>query len=92
MAVKYPATISIADLVKQIKRVSSHFVNETLQPDTHGFKGQGFYGAFTVSRDDVSQIIAYVKRQKEHHAVGELVLEWEEEFEVVKDNSEAPST
>lgn len=87
LAVKYPATISVADLVKQIKGVSSHFVNETLQPDGHGFKWQGSYAALTVSRDDVSRVVAYVKRQKEHHAEDKLVPEWEQTFEEVHEAS-----
>ena len=37
---QYPTTITIADLVKQMKGVSSHFVNETLCPPFH-FKWQG---------------------------------------------------
>jgi len=88
LAVKYPATVSVAELVKQVKGVSSHFVNETLQPETHGFKWQGSYGAFTISRDDVDRVVAYIRRQKEHHAEGGLVPEWEEAFE----EAEAPST
>lgn len=31
LLVKYPATISISDLVKQLKGVSSHFVNKVLE-------------------------------------------------------------
>jgi len=78
--VKIPTTITIANLMKQVKGVSSHFVNETLQPETK-FKWQGSYGAFTVSRWDLDKIIAYVKRQKEHHQLGELYPEWEEAYE-----------
>jgi len=78
--VSFPTTITIADLVKQIKGVSSHFVNETIQP-TFQFKWQGGYGAFTVSRWDTERIITYIKRQKEHHRTGGLVQEFEETFE-----------
>ena len=78
--VKIPATLTIANLLKQIKGISSHFVNETLQPPTK-FKWQGHYGAFTVSRWDVSKIKTYIKRQKEHHRIGELVDEFEASFE-----------
>ncbi|MDW8101156.1 MAG: transposase [Anaerolineae bacterium] len=51
LVVSFPSTIAIADLVKQVKGVSSHFVNETLEPEPQ-FKWQGSYGAFTVSRWD----------------------------------------
>ena len=78
--VQIPTTITIANLLKQIKGVSSHFVNETLRPATK-FKWQGHYGAFTVSRWDVSKIKAYIKRQKEHHRSDNLVTEFETSFE-----------
>ena len=80
LLVSFPTTITIADLVKQVKGVSSHFINETLQPASQ-FKWQGSYSAFTVSRWDVDKIKQYVKRQKEHHATGELMPEFEETFE-----------
>ena len=86
LAVSFPTTITIADLVKQVKGVSSHFVNETLKPDFE-FKWQGSYGAFTVSRWDVDKVINYIKRQKEHHQLGELYPEWEEAFEDVESDS-----
>ena len=83
LLVSFPTTITIADLVKQVKGVSSHFINETLQPASQ-FKWQGSYGAFTVSRWDVDKIIEYIKRQKEHHTTGELVQEFEEAFEEIE--------
>jgi REP element-mobilizing transposase RayT len=64
--VSFPTTIAIANLVKQVKGVSSNFVNDTLKPDVQ-FKWQGSYGAFTVSRWDVDKIANYVRKQKEHH-------------------------
>ncbi len=84
LALKYPATVSVAELMKQVKGVSSHFVNETLQPETHGFKWQGSYGAFTVSREAVDRVVGYVRHQKERHGEGKLVAEWEEASEEVE--------
>jgi putative transposase len=78
-----PTTITIAGLVKQLKGVSSHFVNEALRPEMP-FKWQGSYGAFTVSRWDVDRVVAYVKRQKQHHAAADLLPEWEETFEEIQ--------
>ena len=80
LVVSIPTTITIAELVKQVKGVSSHFVNEVLGPETK-FKWQGHYGAFTVSRWDVDKIVNYVKGQKEHHRLGDFFPEWEESFE-----------
>lgn len=79
--VKIPATITVANLLKQLKGVSSHFVNETLRPPFK-FKWQDNYGAFTVSRWDVDKIKGYIKRQKEHHRSGDLVKGLEASFEV----------
>jgi putative transposase len=77
-----PTTVTIADLVKQLKGASSHFYNDVLQPEMP-FKWQASYGAFTVSRWDVDKIVAYVKNQKQHHADAMLLPEWEETFEEV---------
>ena len=82
LLVTIPATTTIANLLKQVKGVSSHFVNETLKPPTQ-FKWQGGYGAFTVSRWDVEKIKEYIRRQKEHHRTGDLVPEIEGTFEEV---------
>jgi putative transposase len=77
-----PSTISVAELVKQLKGVSSHFANEVLHPEMP-FKWQGSYGAFTVSRWDVDRVVGYVEHQKQHHADDHLLGEWEETFEEV---------
>jgi REP element-mobilizing transposase RayT len=82
LLVSFPTTITIANLVKQVKGVSSRFVDDELAPATP-FKWQGFYGAFTVSRWDVDKVKNYIKRQKEHHAANDLWPEWEEMFEEV---------
>jgi putative transposase len=78
--VSLPTTVTIAELVKQLKGVSSRFVNETVQPDFL-FKWQGFYGAFSVSRWDVDRVVGYVNRQREHHSANELMPEWEQASE-----------
>ena len=67
-----PTTISIADLVQRLKGTSAHFVNEQLHP-APPVRWQGSYGAYTVSRRDVTRLAEYVKRQPEHHAAGTLV-------------------
>ncbi len=81
--VRIPSTVAIAELVKQLKGVSSRFVNETLDP-ARSFKWQGFYGAFSVSRWDVEKIQTYVQRQKEHHETSTLIPELESVSEEVK--------
>jgi len=83
LLVRIPSTLAVAKLVKQLKGVSSHFVNHTLKPDQL-FKWQGFYGAFSVSRWDVEQIVAYIQRQKEHHKIGTLLAELETVSEEIR--------
>jgi putative transposase len=75
-----PGTVTIADLVKQVKGVSAHFVNNELN-SAGQFKWQGSYGALTVSRWDVDQIVTYVNRQREHHSAGDLRQDLEQTFE-----------
>ena len=64
-----PTCCSVAELVKHLKGVSSHFVNDTLQPSSL-FKWQASYSVFSVSRWDVDKVRAYVENQKEHHRRG----------------------
>ncbi len=82
-----PPTATIADLVKNLKGSSSHFVNEVLRPELP-FKWQGSYGAFTVSRWDLEQVVGYVKNQKQHHAASTLLQEWEETHQEVATEGE----
>ena len=82
LVVQIPATVAMADLIKQIKGASSRFVNEVVRPEAV-FKWQGSYGAFSVSRWDLERITRYVQGQKEHHQAGELFPEWEACFEEI---------
>ncbi len=75
LLMRLPATLSVSELVKQVKGTSSRFANEVLLPGR--FKWQGHYGAQSVSPQDVEMVKAYVKRQKEHHSVDELLPELE---------------
>jgi putative transposase len=80
LVMRLPATISIADLVKQIKGGSSRFINETLRPETL-FRWQGSYGAFTVGLSEIDRVVEYVKHQKQHHVAAELWPEYEAAYE-----------
>ena len=70
------STVSVADFVQRVKGSSSLWVNEQITPATH-FKWQGSYGAFSVSREDVPQIISYIKSQERHHADGTTLIGYE---------------
>ena len=79
LVISLPTTVTIAELVKQVKGVSSHLANAGTAHRAQ-FKWQGYYGAFTISRWDLDRIVRYVQRQSEHHARGDLQPEWEVTF------------
>ena len=57
---------SIAEVVKQIKGSSSHFINQSnLIADK--FSWQTGYAAYSVSESTVEKVFQYIKNQKEHH-------------------------
>ncbi len=75
--IRLHTTVAVAVLLKEVKGASSHLVTHRVTPELF-FKWQGAYGAFTVSKDGVPTVKAYVDRQKEHHAQNDLWAEWEQ--------------
>lgn len=58
-------TCTIADFIKEVKRVSNGWMKETAGvPD---FSWQNGYGCFSVSENRVDGVIAYIQNQAEHH-------------------------
>lgn len=57
---------SIADVVKQIKGSSSHFINQQ-NFIAQKFAWQNGYAAFSVSDSGVEKVFNYIKNQKQHH-------------------------
>ena len=82
LVVSIPSAVSVAELAKQVKGVSSHFINEVIFPDSQ-FKWQGSYGAFSAGRDGLDALVQYIKNQTKHHAEQTLWAEWEETYEEV---------
>jgi REP element-mobilizing transposase RayT len=62
--VGFRPSVSISDLVRNIKSVSSKFINE--QKMLH-FQWQDGYGAFTCSHSQLTVISDYINNQPEHH-------------------------
>lgn len=72
---------SIADVIKQIKGSSSHFVNENkLIPEK--FSWQTGYAAFSVSESVVEKVYQYIKNQKQHHQKKTSQQEYDEFLKV----------
>lgn len=69
LACTLPVTLSIAAAMQQLKGSSSHFVNHLEQLD-QTFQWQEGYGVLTFAKQDLPRIVAYINRQKEHHANG----------------------
>jgi len=57
---------SIAEVVKQIKGSSSHFVNQN-NLISEKFAWQTGYAAYSVSESGVEKVFEYIKNQKRHH-------------------------
>jgi putative transposase len=72
----FTSTVTISELMKQIKGSSSHFINHEIKPDNF-FKWQGGYGAFTVSHNSLDPLVQYIKNQEQHHRQKSLVPDWE---------------
>jgi len=63
---RFGRTITQADWVKELKRVSNLWLKE--QGRTYAdFKWQAGYSAFSVSQSNLSRVKAYIANQDEHH-------------------------
>ncbi|MBL8811298.1 MAG: IS200/IS605 family transposase [Planctomycetaceae bacterium] len=60
------ATFAVADVVRDIKANSSHWMNE-LTEIKKPFEWQKGYGAFTVSYSRIPNVRTYIQNQEEHH-------------------------
>ena len=59
-------TCCLSDLVREVKKASTVFVNERKFAKIH-FQWQNGYGAFSYSQSAMSNVIRYIERQKQHH-------------------------
>ena len=71
-------TVSIAHLVKELKRESSQWVKERF-PTLADFYWQAGYGAFSVSESNVEVVREYVANQERHHAT----MSFQDEFRLL---------
>ena len=72
-----PRTLSQADLVEQIKKVSSKWI-KTLDTRYRGFFWQRGYGAFSVSPSQLEVLLHYIEAQQEHHRTRTFQEEYRE--------------
>lgn len=62
----FPPSISISDIIRDIKRSSALFINQNLDQYLK-FSWQEGYGAFTVGYRDINRVYQYILNQEEHH-------------------------
>lgn len=80
-------TISISDLVRDIKAGSSKFINEKGWM-AGKFNWQEGYGAFSYSKSSVDSVVKYILSQEEHHrnkSFKNEYLDFMEKFEIEYD-------
>ena len=77
LLVKTPTRLSAARLMNQVKSLSSSLTHQHF-PNHAEFGWQDGYGVFSVGRNQIKGVIAYIENQKEHHAKNELHPDWEE--------------
>ncbi|NJR69520.1 MAG: IS200/IS605 family transposase [Synechococcales cyanobacterium CRU_2_2] len=66
LAVRLSRTITMAQLVEEIKTSSSKWL-KTQSPDLASFAWQRGYGAFSVKPSDLNVLLHYIDTQEEHH-------------------------
>ncbi|MCF8357549.1 MAG: IS200/IS605 family transposase [Prolixibacteraceae bacterium] len=66
LLVKLSPSIAISNLVREIKRQSSYYINHHIL-EHHGFNWQEGYSAFTHNRSQVSAVYKFIEKQKEYH-------------------------
>ena len=68
LALALRPTHSVSEALQLLKGGSSKWIKGTF-PKMRGFRWQDGYGAFTVSKSNLGDIIDYIKNQREHHRV-----------------------
>ncbi|MCH8278222.1 MAG: IS200/IS605 family transposase [Proteobacteria bacterium] len=66
LAIRISRTVTIADLVEQLKTASSKWA-KTQSAELGDFSWQRGYGCFSVGPADLDALIDYIDRQQEHH-------------------------
>jgi putative transposase len=70
LVVSIPPTLSISKAVQLVKGGSSLWFHQTFRRSA--FAWQDGYGAFTVSKSQLPDVVRYVERQREHHRLQNL--------------------
>lgn len=67
-------TKSLAEIIKHVKGVSAHHINQQLL-STEKFTWQRGYSVFSVSKSGLKPVFQYIQNQKKHHQSKTLAQE-----------------
>ncbi len=77
---------TIAEIIKQVKGSTSHFINEqNLIPDK--FAWQTGYAAYSVSQSVLEKVVEYIRNQKQHHSKKTFHQEYDEFIKLLENNA-----
>jgi putative transposase len=68
VVITIPPTLSIAEVVSQLKGSTSHAVNHLSERGGARFAWQRSYGVLTIGERSLPTVTEYVRHQEEHHA------------------------
>src|SRR5215831_18588733 len=66
LVISIPATLAVSKALQLLKGGSSKWIHDTF-PELRQFQWQDGYGAFTVSKSQLAEVVQYVAGQREHH-------------------------
>jgi REP element-mobilizing transposase RayT len=69
-------TYAISNLVREIKKASTNWINNASHTDQQTFAWQSGYGAFSHSHSQIGDVIEYIRNQKRHHQKRSLKEEY----------------
>jgi len=59
--------LAISDMMKEVKRCSTNFINEDKNWYRGRFSWQEGFGAFSYSRSHIDRVVKYIQNQESHH-------------------------
>ncbi len=78
---------SIADIIKQVKGSTSHFINEQ-DLIKEKFAWQTGYAAYSVSESVLTKVFEYIKNQKQHHTKKTFQQEYDEFVKLIGNDNQ----
>jgi REP element-mobilizing transposase RayT len=76
LLVAMPLTLLVPTLIEKIKPISTKWMNKTFSDLERKFRWQEGYGAFSVGKSNLQEVIKYIENQEEHHKA----ISYEEEY------------